>query len=369
MTSVSIAIPSIPVPIDTPMAGTGIVLERPAIGMNAPSRPLLFSKFESLEDPEGESGHQEDWLKEIGHVEEEEVLKHMYLQLQSVVKEMMKLRETCKTMNEKCDVLEARCVAQEEELKAMKGNANSDAKEEVKESAKPKEHVAKTGVHVRFASSAVEEKAKVPACAKEASAKPQGKSTFSAIVSKTAPVSSHDGWHTVVSKKVKAEVMKFTAPRPSDEEKVVKLHFQVNRVSGVNTYQDSMRLAQSTLLAARVDGFVLATSMVGRSIMEVLVEEKNAEQVKQGMKKLIRAETYVSSDKIKKFEFVSPGVNIQEKAETRAAFLYARTNAKNVRECILRDHDVSRHEDIVRRSGELRLKWLSLRQEKYVSNV
>lgn len=65
-------------------------------------------------------------------------------------------------------------------------------------------------------------------------------------MSKAVPARSNE-WHTVVSKKVKAEVKHFTAPRPNVEEKVVKLHFQVNRVSGIVTYQESMRLAEQTL--------------------------------------------------------------------------------------------------------------------------
>lgn len=50
------------------------------------------------------------------------------------------------------------------------------------------------------------------------------------------------------------------------------------------------------------------------------MEERNAELVKQGMKKMVGAETYVSLDRIRELEFVSPGVNIQEKAETRAVY-------------------------------------------------
>lgn len=65
--------------------------------------------------------------------------------------------------------------------------------------------------------------------------------------------------------------------------------------------------------------------MISRSILEVLVDKRNVELVKQGMKKMVGAETYVSLDRIRELEFVSPGVNIQEKAETRAAYTYVRS--------------------------------------------
>jgi hypothetical protein len=91
------------------------------------------------------------------------------------------------------------------------------------------------------------------------------------------------------------------------------------------------------LAAAGIKSLVKEVSFIGRSLVQLFVEERNAPKVKEAMKAFARADTFVSQSEIDSFQAGKlHGADLQARVDQRLVVLLARNQQKNMQECILR---------------------------------
>jgi uncharacterized coiled-coil protein SlyX len=114
------------------------------------------------------------------------------------------------------------------------------------------------------------------------------------------------------------------------------------------------------LAAIKVKSLVKDVSFIGRSLVQLFVEEKNVVKVKEAMAAFARADTFVPAEKVDSFSLGKvSGDNLRSKIELRCVVLLARNPAKNMQDCILRSITSERRVALVAKAAELREQWQS----------
>jgi hypothetical protein len=119
------------------------------------------------------------------------------------------------------------------------------------------------------------------------------------------------------------------------------------------------------LAAIKVKSHVKEVSFVGRSIVELYIEESKVGVVKDAMANFVRADTVVPAEKIESFQFGKVhGEELRAKVEQRIVVLLARNPQASMQECILRGHDTARHTELKARANMLREQWATDRKKQ-----
>lgn len=141
--------------------------------------------------------------------------------------------------------------------------------------------------------------------------------------------------------------------------RVVKLHFRFSWRKDMER-GDAFQLARKMLAAANVKD-VLEVSFIGRSILEVFVEDGKADMVKSAMRKWCDGvDTSLTQSEIDNFpQGRLAAEDILTKKVSRATFLCARNRTLPMQDCILRDIDQALHAKIMKEAEDIRKQWAS----------
>jgi hypothetical protein len=154
------------------------------------------------------------------------------------------------------------------------------------------------------------------------------------------------------------ELRRYVAPF-SGPPKVEKLCFVWNGAKGdAADRKAEFAKVRRVLAAAGVKSLVKEVSFIGRSLVQLFVEERNAPKVKDAMRAFARADTYVSQSEIDSFKAGKlHGADLQARVDQRLVVLLARNQQKNMQECILRGVAAERHPGLLAQAASLRAGW------------
>ena len=149
--------------------------------------------------------------------------------------------------------------------------------------------------------------------------------------------------------------------------KIVGIKFQYFKSKAHATRSEAIKFVfTKVLVLAGIRNMVKEISFMGRQILILYVEEKDTQKVKEGMRKIARGENTVISEKEFQ-EFNKSKLSKEEGVERaiqRIAFLYARNEAFNLRECLLKELPVEKHEIMKEKAKQMKEKWDQLAKEK-----
>jgi hypothetical protein len=154
------------------------------------------------------------------------------------------------------------------------------------------------------------------------------------------------------------ELRRYVAPFRGPP-KVEKLCFAWNGAKGDAADRKAEFVkVRRVLAAAGVKSLVREVSFIGRSLVQLFVEERNAPKVKEAMKAFARADTFVPQSAIDSFAAGKlHGDELQARVDQRLVVLLARNQQKNMQECILRGVAAERHPDLLAQAATLRAGW------------
>lgn len=141
--------------------------------------------------------------------------------------------------------------------------------------------------------------------------------------------------------------------------RVVKLHFRFSWKRDMERAK-AFQLARNMLAAANIKD-VLEVSFIGKSILEIFVEEGKADGVRSAMKRWCEGvDTFLTQSEIDNFPQGRLAVeDILTKKVSRATFLCARNRSLVMQDCILRGIDPTLHAKILKEAEEIRKQWAS----------
>ncbi len=136
----------------------------------------------------------------------------------------------------------------------------------------------------------------------------------------------------------------------ADRKTAVKLAFQAFRAAGIKSVKD--------------------ISFVGKSIIEIYVEEANKTKTIQAMRQWVGKDTFVPKDRLGKTALpTTTDATTIEKCQTRrAVYLCARNRGSSMQKCILQDIHPSLHQEILDRARALREEWTHKGQNESIDS-